>query len=111
MVYTVGLFDEAEGDRNPGVLRKIARATGGEAFLPQETSKVVPICEQIAADIRNQYTIAYTPSNQKLDKTTKTIKVTATGPRGERLLVRTRSGYIASPERNAPAVSPQGKLP
>jgi VWFA-related protein len=111
IIYTVGLFDEAEGDRNPGVLMKIARATGGEAFLPQETSQVVPICEQIAADIRNQYTIGYIPSNQKLDSAQRTLKVTATGRHGEKLLVRTRSGYIASPERTGQPVSSQGKLP
>jgi len=111
MVYTIGLFDEAEEGRSPGVLRKIARATGGEAYLPKETREVAPICEQIAADIRNQYTIAYTPSKQKLDNAPRTIKVTATGARGERLLVRTRSGYLASPERNGRSVSPQGKLP
>jgi VWFA-related protein len=101
IIYMVGLFDEAE-EGNPGVLRKIARATGGEAFLPDETSKVVPICEQIAADIRNQYTIGYVPSNQKLDNTQRTIKVTATGRHGEKLLVRTRAGYIAPPHAKLP---------
>ena len=111
IIYTVGLFDEAEEDRNPAVLSKIARATGGETFLPLETSQVVPICEQIAADIRNQYTIGYIPSNQKLDGTHRTIKVTATGRHGEKLLVRTRAGYIAPPERAGQPVSSQGKLP
>jgi Ca-activated chloride channel family protein len=111
VVYTVGLFDEDDPDRNPGVLRKIARATGGEVFLPQETSKVVPICEQIAEDIRNQYTIGYIPSNQKLDNAQRTIKVTATGRHGETLLVRTRAGYVASPERTSRPVNSQGKLP
>ena len=111
IVYTVGLFDEAEEGRNPAVLKRIARATGGEAFLLQETSKVVPICEQIAEDIRNQYTIGYIPSNQKLDNSQRTIKVTATGRHGEKLLVRTRAGYLASPERTGHPASSQGKLP
>jgi Ca-activated chloride channel homolog len=111
IVYMVGLFDEAEEGHNPGVLRKIARATGGEAFLPDEPSQIVPICEQIAADIRNQYTIGYVPSNQKLDGTQRTIKVTATGRHGEKLLVRTRAGYVAPPERTGQTVSSQGKLP
>jgi Ca-activated chloride channel homolog len=111
IIYTVGLFDEAEEDLNPGVLRKIARATGGEAFLPQQTSKVVPICEQIAEDIRNQYTIGYIPSNQKLDNAQRTIKVTATRRHGETLLVRTRAGYIASPQRTGGPMSSRGKLP
>ena len=111
VVYTVGLFDEDDEDRNPGVLRKIARATGGEVFLPRDTSEVVPICGRIAEDIRNQYTIGYIPSNQKLDSAQRTIKVTATGRHSETLLVRTRAGYVASPERTGRRKSSQEKLP
>jgi Ca-activated chloride channel homolog len=99
IIYTVGLFDEYDHDRNPGVLKKIARATGGEAFLPVEMRDVVPVCERIAQDIRNQYTIGYVPSNPKLDRTYRTITVTAKGSHGEKYLVRTRAGYIASPDR------------
>ena len=110
MVYTIGLFDEYDEDQNPRVLRRIARATGGEAFFPNETSQVVPICERIAEDIRNQYTIGYVPSNQKLDNTYRTIDLMATGRHGEKFLVRTRAGYIASPERNGPPATSQEKL-
>lgn len=95
LIYTIGLFDQEDGDRNPGVLRKIARATGGEAYFPAETNQTVSICEQIAADLGHQYTIGYVPSNPKMDNTYRTIKVTATNPRGGKLLVRTREGYIA----------------
>ena len=108
IIYTIGLFDEAEDGANPGVLKKIARATGGEAFALRDTSTVVPTCEQIAQDIRNQYTIAYIPTEPKLDNTYRTIKVTATGQNGEKLAVRSRSGYIAAPERPA---NSQAKLP
>jgi hypothetical protein len=107
MIYMIGLFDEDEHDTNPAVLKKIARATGGEAFPLRDTSAVVPTCEQIAKDIRNQYTIAYIPSNPKLDDTERTIKVTA-GHHGEKLVVRTRSSYIASPGRPK---TPEGNSP
>jgi Ca-activated chloride channel homolog len=99
IIYTIGLFDENDEDSNPGVLKKIARATGGEAFLPMKTSAVVEICERIAADIRNQYTIGYSPSNQSFDSAYRTIRVLATGPHGQKYLVRTREGYIAARER------------
>jgi Ca-activated chloride channel family protein len=95
-IYTVGLFDEDDHDRNPGILRKIAHATGGEAFLPGATSEIVPICKRIAEDIRNQYTIGYVSTNQNLDNTYRKIQVTAAGQRHERYLVRTRARYIAS---------------
>jgi Ca-activated chloride channel homolog len=106
-IYTIGLFDEDDKDGNPRVLKQIARATGGEAFFPERTSDVVSICEGIAADLRNQYTIAYTPTNQTFDGSYRTIKVTANGPHGEKLLVRTRSGYIAPPDRNSTAAGSQ----
>jgi VWFA-related protein len=99
IIYTIGLFDPYDEDSNPGVLRKIARATGGETFLPEETREVVKICERIAKDIRNQYTIGYTPTDEKMDRAYRTINVTAKGPHGEKLLVRTRTGYITSPDR------------
>jgi Ca-activated chloride channel homolog len=110
-IYTVGLFDEDDQDRNPGVLRKIARATGGEAFLPEETSEVVPICERIAEDIRNQYTIGYVPLNQKFDSAYRTIRVTAAEPHNGKYVVRTRAGYIASSGRKALPEHSQGKVP
>jgi Ca-activated chloride channel homolog len=98
-IYTIGLFDEDDPDRNPGVLKAIARATGGAAFLPHELDEVVPICERIAAEIRNQYTLAYAPTNQSLDNTWRKIRVTATDPRGGKVIVSTRDHYIASPNR------------
>lgn len=97
IIYTVGLFDEFDEDRNPGVLKRIARASGGEAFLPDQTSEVVPICERIAEDIRNQYTIGYRPADTGLNGGYRTIKVTAMGAHGEKYPVRTRAGYVASP--------------
>lgn len=108
-IYIVGLFDEDDHDRNPTILKKIAHTTGGEAFLPSETSEIVPICKRIAEDIRNQYTIGYVPSNQDLDNTYRTIRLTATGQHHERYLVRTRAGYIASSERRGEAEHLQEK--
>jgi Ca-activated chloride channel homolog len=95
IIYALGLFDEDDPDRNPRVLKQLAHATGGEAFLPASLNEVVPICEQIAHDIRNQYTIAYVPTNRQLDGTYRAIQVRAGTPAGRRLEVRTRTGYYA----------------
>src|SRR4029077_14166554 len=96
------LFDEGDTDNNPRVLRQIARSTGGEAFFPEKTSEVVSICERIAADLRSQYTIAYSPMNRTHDEGYRTIKVTAAGLHGAKLFARTRAGYVASPDRKSP---------
>lgn len=95
LVYTVGIFTPQDADQNPGVLRRFAQATGGEAFLPEELDDVVPICERIAHDIRNQYTIGYFSSNAVQPGVFRTIRVVATGTADRKLSVRARSGYIA----------------
>ena len=95
IIYTIGIFDEQDPDRNPLVLKRLAKDTGGEAFLPESLKDVVPICEKIAHDIRNQYTIAYAPTNRKRDGTYRVIEVRAMAPGRGRLLVRTRTGYFA----------------
>jgi Ca-activated chloride channel homolog len=96
IIYTIGLFDESDEDRNPLVLSQLARATGGETFLPGTPKDVFPVCERIARDIRNQYSILYLPSNGKPDGTYRVIQVRAGMPGSrERLSVRTKAGYFA----------------
>ncbi len=95
IIYTIGVFDDQDADRNPGVLKRLARETGGEAFLPESLKDVTPICERIAHDIRSQYTIAYSPTNRKRDGAFRTIQVKARTPGRGHLSVRTRTGYFA----------------
>jgi VWFA-related protein len=95
IIYTIGLFDEQDGEQNPHVLQQLAKDTGGEAFLPESIKNVVPICKRIAHDIRNQYTLAYVPTNRKRDGTYRIIQVQARAPGRGRLWVRTRTGYFA----------------
>ncbi|HUQ92753.1 MAG TPA: VWA domain-containing protein [Bryobacteraceae bacterium] len=92
LVYTIGIFDETDPDKNPRVLKRLAHATGGEAFFPGEMSEVVAICERIAREIRNQYTLGYVSSNPERDGY-RTVRV---GARigNKKLIVRTRSGYV-----------------
>jgi len=95
IIYTIGLFIPEDLDRNPGVLKQLAKDTGGEAFLPETVKEVTPICERIARDIRNQYTIAYTPANRKQDGSYRVVEVKVGAPGHGRLFVRTRAGYYA----------------
>jgi len=95
LVYTIGIFDEADPDRNPDVLRRLARATGGEAFFPGQIHEVVAICERIARDIRNQYTIGYVSTSAAQPGVYRRIRVEAKKPGSAKLVVRARTGYIA----------------
>jgi Ca-activated chloride channel family protein len=113
VIYTIGLFDESDMDRNPGVLKQLAHATGGEFFQPETIADVVPICAHIARDIRNQYTIAYAPTNATADGAFRAIQVRAKSPGQDRLTVRTRTGYYAPGEatNSAPGKKPGRSLP
>ena len=94
-VYTVGLFDLDDPDRNPRVLKRIASMSGGEAFLPEKLDDVIPICKKIAQDIRNRYTIGYVPARAAVKGVRHSIKVTASAPHHGRLIVQTRTSYVA----------------
>ena len=95
IIYTIGIYDRDDPDRNPGSLKQLAKATGGEAFLPGSVKNIVQICERIARDIRNQYTITYVPTNINYDGKYRVIQVKAGAPDRGRLRVRARAGYYA----------------
>ena len=95
LVYTIGIFDDADPDQNPAVLRRFAQATGGEAYFPGKPDEVVSICERIARDIRNQYTIGYAPSKTAAPGAYRKIGVEAAAAGHGKLSVRARTGYIA----------------
>ncbi|HXK06023.1 MAG TPA: VWA domain-containing protein, partial [Verrucomicrobiae bacterium] len=77
-----------------------AEATGGAVFFPKELAEVDKIAHQVAHDIRNQYTIVYSPSNTAMDGTFRQIKITVKAPGNP--TVRTRSGYYATPDQAIP---------
>jgi Ca-activated chloride channel family protein len=98
LIYAIGIFDEEGPDRNPGVLNRLARVTGGEAFFPTGQSAIVAVCERIAREIRNQYTIGYVSSHAAKPGAFRAIRVVAHGAADGKLVVRARSGYIAAGE-------------
>ena len=77
-------------------LKEIADASGGVAYFPENVEDVHNICEQVAKDIRNQYTLAYYPSNARKDGTYRAVQVEIIPPRSRgKLIARTRNGYYA----------------
>jgi Ca-activated chloride channel homolog len=104
LIYAVGVFSDDDIKHNHramkkarGALSDLANATGGLAFFPETAGDTEAICTQIAHDIRNQYTLAYYPTNEAHDGTFRTVQVQVTPPRNAgKLTVRTRTGYYAS---------------
>jgi Ca-activated chloride channel homolog len=99
LLFFVGLLneeDKREAKKAKRAMDALAEASGGSAIFPAEIDDVEKVALGLANEIRNQYIITYTPTNQSLDGSFRTIKVLANGP--GRPVVRTRSGYYATPE-------------
>jgi VWFA-related protein len=94
LMYTIGLFDEYAADKNPGVLNRLARQTGGLVYLPQNLTRLNTICTEIAHDIRNHYTLGYSSAKASADASYHQIRVKAVDGRGRELRVRSRTGFF-----------------
>jgi len=98
LIYAIGLLNEEEAREARAakkVLRALAEASGGQDYYPKSLSDVEEITPRVAHEIRNQYILGYTSSNQALDGTFRQVKVTVAG--FGHPTVRTRNGYYATP--------------
>jgi len=113
IVYTIDIHVDEDVDRNPAALRQLASVTGGQDFVVESLPEVVPICERIAHDIREQYTLAYSPSNRTQDGSYRVILVKARAHSHGSLSVITRAGYYAPipSESSRPIAGNQSDLP
>jgi Ca-activated chloride channel family protein len=100
-IYTIGIYDETDLDRNPRVLRKIAGLSGGRAYFPDSGNDLEQVWRDIAGAIRSQYTIGYHSSNPSREAGFRKVKITASRNGGQGLRVTTRDGYFA-PAKSIP---------
>ena len=96
-IYTIGIYDEDDPDKNPRVLQRIVRLSGGSAYFPKRLDEIVSICRDIAKDIRTRYTIGYVPAEEK-KASERHIEVVARSQNGNKLKVKTRTGYLFTPD-------------
>ena len=106
LFYGIGIYDEHDGDANPGVLRRLAENTGGEAYFPDGVAAVKTLCENIARDLRTQYMLSYAPPDDDGKKDYRKIQVRVKDPKGRKLIVRTRTGYTVSRSNAKGAAKP-----
>ena len=95
LFFAIGIYDPMDGDADPGVIRKLAQATGGEAYFPKEILEVKDLCEGIARDLRNQYALSYAPPQSASGSNYHRLQVKVKDPKGRKLVVRTRTGYYS----------------
>lgn len=101
VIYTIALTDPLTRDGNPGLMRRLARATGGESYHPRRVDQIAEAFERIAKDIRSGYTLAYAPTpgaeaddDEDDDRRRRTVRVYVRSKDGRALRVRTRDGYF-----------------
>ncbi len=102
-IYAIGLVGSDEEEENPGLLRRLCKDTGGIAYFPRAGESVADVSAQIARDLREQYTLGYTPQNMGHSDTFRKVEVKVVAPNRGRLIVRTRRGYLPAAEKQAAA--------
>jgi Ca-activated chloride channel family protein len=93
-VYAVGIFGEGRWEqRARKALDTLVLPTGGLALFPHSLSEVEQALQQIGHDIRNQYSLTYTPAAPSAGADFRRLRVVIRAPGYNDLLVRTRAGY------------------
>ena len=91
-----GLFKKPPSKKAKEVLQKFAEITGGQAYFPKSLDEVEELVKDIAHEIRNHYTVSYTPSNRKLDGSWREIRVKVNPPKTTtKVTIHTKQGYFA----------------
>ncbi len=110
-IFALGVFDKSFSGEDLGVLKRLAKVTGGKSYFPESPSQITGICQQIAGDLRHQYTIGYHPSNPNSGGSYHAIRVTAAATGNGRLHVSTRAGYLMPSEpQTAPSTPAKASL-
>jgi VWFA-related protein len=89
MGIPVGQMDYLQADNE---MNTFARMTGGRAYFPRFQQEFPEIFNAIGQDIRNEYSIAYHPTNSKLDGSYRKLKIELTSPEGGQLKVKDQKG-------------------
>jgi VWFA-related protein len=86
-----GMFGGGGGE---GELRKMSDETGGHVFVVDRKHPLTDVFKQLQDEMRNQYSIGYTPTNDKRDGTFRHIEIKTSQ---NDYKVQARSGYYATP--------------
>lgn len=106
-IYAVGfvnsLSKESDADtpsrqeKAKTFLTRLAQETGGKVYFPDSTDEIIQIASDISSELRTQYLISFTPTNENRDGTFRKIKVLiADGANKEKRIALTRTGRTSA---------------
>ncbi len=105
-IYAIGFVNELDKEssfisKSPqgkakAFLERLAKETGGKVYFPNSLNELNGIAQDIASELRTQYSLGYVPTNKQNDGTYRNIKVSvADGPNNQKRIAVTRSGRKA----------------
>jgi Ca-activated chloride channel family protein len=101
VLYSIGIADLVQlhgkaGAQVRAALEGLAGLTGGRTFYPSNSTEMDEAFEQIALELRHQYSIGYRPRNFAGDGKWHRIKVRVSTPAASKhLSIHTKAGYYA----------------
>lgn len=112
-IYAIGFVNDLDKDgsiirKSPQkkakeFLERLATDTGGKAYFPETLPELDGIAKDIASELRTQYLISYTPTNDRKDGSFRNIKVVVKdGPKSEKRIAITRTGRVAEKDSGEP---------
>jgi VWFA-related protein len=102
-IYAIGIFEPVyargrtpEELAGPGLLSEVAEQTGGRHYAVENLNDLPDIAAKIGIELRNQYVLGYTPTNQERDGKYRRVRVRLVQPKGlPPLRAFWRMGYYA----------------
>ncbi len=96
-IYAIGIGDMYRGGVDEGALRKITEQTGGRAYFPRSERELREAFAQIQRDLREQYLVAYSPSNKARDGSYRKVEIELINPEllKQNLKLNYRPGYFS----------------
>jgi Ca-activated chloride channel family protein len=100
-----GFITKSKQGKAKSFLERLAAETGGKAYFPNDIGELNGIAQDIASELRTQYSIGYLPTNDRSDGTYRNLKVTINdGPNNQKRIAITRSGRTADTPGNSPGL-------
>lgn len=109
LIYAIGIGDSYHGGVDSGSLKKITERTGGRAYFPRSEKELRTAFDQIQRELREQYLVAYSPSNKSRDGSYRRVQIEVVDPelRRQNLKLNYRPGYFSKTDgQGIPAKRP-----
>jgi len=98
IIFAIGIGDSFNHTGvDEGALRKITERTGGRAYFPRGEEDLRNAFAQIQRELREQFLVAYSPTNKKRDGSYRKLQLDIINPELSKLNVKLsyRQGYFA----------------